>query len=79
MHKHRIWFEECVPQKKIIYFLLGHFRGGKGVFFMKWELVVIYFYISGLKTGKEPALLERTASHWYTYYLPYTVAIKLLA
>jgi hypothetical protein len=36
---------------------------------MKWELVVIYVYISGLKTGKEPALLERTASHWYTYLL----------
>jgi hypothetical protein len=46
---------------------------------MKWELVVIWFYISGMRSGKEPEMPERTASDWYTYYLPYTVAFKLLA
>ncbi len=47
-------------------FIFGYVRSeGKGdFFFMKWELVVICLYISGLKTGKEPALPERTASDW---------------
>ncbi len=47
-------------------------RAGRGWFraggFPKWEPPMIRLYISGLKTGKEPALPERTAQHWARTY-----------
>jgi hypothetical protein len=47
-------------------------RAGRGWFraggFAKWEPPMRVLYISGLKTGKEPALPERTAQHWARTY-----------
>ncbi len=47
-------------------------RAGRGWFraggFAKWEPPMIHLYISGPKTGKEPALPERTAQHWPRTY-----------
>lgn len=47
-------------------------RAGRGWFraggFAKWAPPMIHLYISGLKTGKEPTLPERTAQHWARTY-----------
>jgi hypothetical protein len=47
-------------------------RAGRGWFraggFAKWEPRMRELYISGVKTGKEPAMPERTAQHWARTY-----------